>query len=416
MLLAAIFSCIALHAQPLQRVSPESVGLSSSHLRYADIAIESEIQEGHIPGAVLAVVKDGTMPYIKAYGNKSLTPSVEPMEVNTLFDMASCTKSLSTALAAMILVERGQLSLRDNLDFYIPDFNKNRSFNGHRCTIRVQNLLTHTSGITSYVSVKTLENKYGKSDIMSLVEYAKTAPLKYETGKGFTYSCINYILLQYIIEQITGVTLQQFANDNIFDKLEMNNTDYLPMDWADIDQIAPTQVVSRDSVVRGVVHDPLAYHVNHGVSGNSGLFSTASDVAILASMILNNGSHNGMRILSPITVDAMCRVPDALESYGRSHGWDVSSAYSSNLGDLFGDEAFGHTGFTGCSITIDRESNMAVILLTNGIHSKDYESKYLIRLRSLVANCVAASITNQTIYENEDQNSNYSLFSSLNMR
>ncbi|MFI3248719.1 MAG: serine hydrolase [Rikenellaceae bacterium] len=384
----------ALFAQPLKKVLPESVGMSSVHLEYADSAIEKEISSGHIPGAVLAVVKDGAIAYIKAYGKKSLTPSIEPMDENTIFDLASCTKSVSTAISAMILVERGKLSLRDNLDLYIPDFNKTKSYNGRRCTIKIGDLMTHTSGITSYVSPKTLQSKYGKSDAKALIEYTKSANLEYETGKDFKYSCINYILLQYIIEQITKQSLQEFANENIFDKLQMNNTDYLPLEWADKSDIAPTEVVSRDSVIRGVVHDPLAYHVNNGVSGNSGLFSTASDLAILATTILSGGIYNGKRILSPITVDAMCRVPNKVASFGRALGWDVSSAYSSNIGDLFGDGSFGHTGFTGCSITLDKEHNVAVILLTNGIHAKEYESKYMVRLRALVANCVAASIYN----------------------
>ncbi len=393
-ILAIIFTHAHLYAQPLQTVSPESVGLSSIQLQYADKAIEREIAGGYIPGAVLAVVKDGTMPYIKAYGNKSLSPTVEPMDVNTIFDIASCSKSISTATCAMILVERGELSLRDNLDLYIPDFNKNKKYNGKKCTVKIGNLLTHTSGITPYVSVATLEATSDKLDINTLVEYTKVTDLKYETGKGFKYSCLNYILLQYVIEKITKQSLREFANENIFDLLEMDRTDYQPLSWANITNIAPTEVIKRDSIIRGVVHDPLAYHVNRGVSGNSGIFSTASDMAIFAAALLNGGSHNGKRLLSPITVNAMCRVPDDVASYGRALGWDVSSAYSSNIGDLFGDEAIGHTGFTGCSITLDRESNMAVILLTNGIHASGYESKHMIRLRAIVANCVAASVNN----------------------
>lgn len=390
--LIMMLSCLSLDAQPLEAVLPERIGLSSTHLKYVDIAIEREIAAGHIPGAVVAVVRGNKLPYLKAYGNKSLTPTVEPMDVNTVFDLASCTKSISTAMAAMILVERGQMSLRDNLDYYIPDFNKYKSYNGRKCTIKIGNLLTHTSGFTSYVAPTTLQSKYGKMDIESLVRYAKEDNLRYETGEGFKYSCLNYIVLQYIIQKITGQSLQRFVNENIYDKLEMNHTDYLPGLWAKKSDIAPTEVLSRDSVVRGVVHDPLAYHINKGISGNSGIFSTASDVAIFAAMILGDGTYNGKRILGPLTVDAMSHVPDAVSSFGRAYGWDVSSGYSSNKGDLFGVDAFGHTGFTGCSLTIDRENDLAVIFLTNGIHAKGYESKYMIRLRALVANCVAASV------------------------
>ncbi len=391
-ILALFIATAAATAQPLDIVEPESVGMSSTHLKYADIVIEKAIAEEYIPGAVLAVVKDGKMAYLKAYGSKSTTPNVEPMDVNTIFDIASCTKPISTALSAMILIERGQLSLRDNLDTYFPDINKNKSYNGRRCTIKVKNLLTHTTGFTSYVAPATLEAKYKKANKEAMIKYIKSEPLRYETGKDFKYSCLNYITLQYIIEQITGQSLREFANENIFDRLEMNETDYMPTEWADPSRIAATEVYSRDSVSRGVVHDPLAYNVNNGVSGNAGVFSTASDLAIVAAMILGDGTYNGKTILSPLTVDAMCRIPSDLSSLGRSLGWDVSSAYSSNIGDIFGASSFGHTGFTGCSMTLDREHDIAVILLTNGIHSSKYQSKEMISLRSRVANCVAASV------------------------
>lgn len=394
---------LSLWAQPLSQVSPSSVGLSRLHLGYADKAIEKEIAESHIPGAVFAVVKDGKLAYLKAYGNKSLKPSVEPMTTSTIFDVASCTKSMATAISAMILIERGQLSLRDDLDYYIPDFNKGKNYNGKKCTIRKRNLLTHTSGIVSYVSPTTLTSKYREADRSALIEYAKTSNLRFVPDTGFEYSCLNFILLQHVIEQISGQSLREFAKQNIFQPLGMSHTDYLPLGdansdaWADIKDIAPTEVVSSSNIIRGVVHDPLASVVGKGVSGNAGLFSTASDAAILAAMLLGDGSYNGVRILSPLTVQAMRSVPDESISLGRALGWDVSSAYSSSRGDLLGDETFSHTGFTGPSIMLDKENNIAVILMTNGIHLSGYKSKYLVRLRALVANCVAASIISPTL-------------------
>ncbi len=392
-------ACISTHltAQPLQIVEPEKVGLSSNHLKYTDAAIESEVKAKHIPGAVLAVVKDGKIAHIKAFGNKSLTPTVEPMSINTVFDLASCTKPLATALSAMILVERGKLSLRDNLDFYIPDFNKNRKYAGESCSVRVANLLTHTSGIQAYVPLDQMQELCYSLDINSLVEYIKNEDLKYKTGEGFRYSCPNYIILQYIIEQITSQSLYDFAKENIYNVLGLTSTGYLPLGnssyeaWCSPDKIAATEVISPDSVLRGIVHDPLAREVNGGVSGNSGLFSTAADIAVIATALLNEGVYNGKRILHPSTVRTMRNVPTNLSEYGRANGWDVSSIYSSNIGELF-TQGYGHTGFTGCSLTLDDENNMAVILLTNGIHAKDYQSKYLVRLRAQVANSVAASV------------------------
>lgn len=100
-------------AQPLQRVAPEQVGMDSRKLMYADEAIETAISNKDIPGAVLAVVRNGKMAYLKAYGNKRIYPNVEPMTANTIFDMASCSKSMSTAVCTMILAERGKLRMLD---------------------------------------------------------------------------------------------------------------------------------------------------------------------------------------------------------------------------------------------------------------------------------------------------------------
>lgn len=404
-ILTIVFTALSstLSAQALELVSPETAGLSRSYLNYADQAIEKEIAEGHIPGAVLAVVRNDKMAYLKAYGNKSLRPSVEVMNENTIFDLASCTKAMTTAISAMILIERGQLSLRDDLDLYIPDFNKGRNYNGKRCITRVRHLLTHSSGIVSYVSPATLIKKHGKADRNALIEYVKATDLRFLPETNFEYSCLNFILLQHIIEEITGQSLREFAKQNIFLPLGMTQTDYLPLGdenspaWANVNQIAPTEVVRADSVVRGVVHDPLASVVGKGISGNAGLFSTASDAAILASCLLGDGSYKGTRILSPLTVKMMTHVPENMNELGRAFGWDVNSAYSSSRGDLFGDHTFNHTGFTGPSIILDSENKIAIILMTNGIHSEDYKSKHLVRLRGLVSNCVAASIISPNV-------------------
>ena len=99
-------------AQPLQRVAPEQVGMDSRKLMYADEAIEKAIADKSIPGAVLAVVRNGKMAYLKAYGNKRTYPDVEPMTPNTIFDMASCSKSMSTAICTMILAEQGKSRLQ----------------------------------------------------------------------------------------------------------------------------------------------------------------------------------------------------------------------------------------------------------------------------------------------------------------
>ncbi|GHT68536.1 hypothetical protein AGMMS50239_33810 [Bacteroidia bacterium] len=367
-------------AQPLERIVPEQAGMDSRRLHYADEAIMRAIADKEIPGAVLAVVHQGKMAYLKAYGNKQVYPSVIPMDVNTVFDMASVSKSMSTAVSAMILVERGQLRPTDKVSLYIPEFQGN---------IRVIDLMTHTSGLPPYAPVDSLKKRYGSPNRDGVIEYIATCKRDFEPGKDFQYSCLNFITLQRIIETISGQNLKEFAKTHIFDVLGMKHTAYQP-EGETLKRVAPTEKQPDGSVLHGVVHDPLARVMNGGISGNAGVFSDADDLAILASALLNGGAYNGKRILSPQGVKVMTTVPETLKLFGRSPGWDLYSDYASNKGDLLSPNTYGHTGYTGTSMVIDPDNDIAVILLTNRVHPDDAGSG--IRLRAVVANAVAASI------------------------
>lgn len=373
-------SAFQVSAQPLQRVAPEQVGMNSRQLAYADKAIEEAIEQEDIPGAVLAVVHQGKLAYLKAYGCKQTYPTAEPMDVHTVFDMASVSKSMSTAICAMILVERGQLRLSDPVTLYIPEFSGE---------IHVSDLLTHTSGLPPYAPVGELAEKYGSPNPKGLIDYIAACKTDFKPGSAFQYSCLNYITLQHIIETISGQSLRDFAKANLFVPLGMQHTDYCPSGEL-LSRCAPTEKQKDGSVLKGVVHDPLARIMNGGVSGNAGVFSDANDVAILAAMLLNNGEYHGRRILSPLGVKAMRSIPRQVSPFGRSLGWDVFSPYSSNHGDLLSPNTYGHTGYTGTSIVIDPDNDLAIVLLSNSVHPDD--NGKAIRLRSLVADAVAASV------------------------
>lgn len=401
-----------LNAQPLQRVAPEQAGMSSRQLMYADGIIEEAVANKEIPGAVLAIVRDGKMAYLKAYGNKRVYPHQEPMTTETIFDMASCSKSMSTAICTMILVERGKIRLTDAVSVYIPGFQNWVSEDGkEKKTIRVADLLTHTSGLPSYGPTATLEEQYGSPNPEGMMEYISTCKRRFKPQTQCSYSCLNFITLQNIIEKVSGQSLRDFARENLFDVLGMDHTDYLPTvrnkkgqwintsdahwakqtqgDWHEL--IAPTEKQPNDQVLQGQVHDPLARVMNGGISGNAGVFSCANDIAIFCAALQNGGEWNGRRILSPQGVKAMRTVPRGdVSVFGRTLGWDNFSAYASNQGDLFGRNTYGHTGYTGTSIIIDPDNNTSLILLINAVHPVDEKS--VVRLRSLVANAVAASI------------------------
>lgn len=410
------------NAQSLQRVAPEQVGMDSRHLLYADEAIETAIANKDIPGAVLAVVRNGKMAYLKAYGNKRVYPNTEPMTVNTIFDMASCSKPMSTAICTHILAERGKLRLLDPVNLYIPEFKSWVSEDGKdKKIIRIADLLTHTSGLPPYAPTSELEKQYGSPSPDGMIEYIANCRRDFKPQTDFQYSCLNYITLQRIIETVSGQSLRDFARENLFDVLGMAHTDYLPCKrdkdgkwinsalphWAKTDlhstancqlstvncqlkNVAPTEKQPDGSVLCGQVHDPLARVMNGGISGNAGVFSCAEDIAVLCTALQNGGEWNGRRILSPLGVKAMRTVPRATATLGRTLGWDSFTAYASNNGDYFGPNTYGHTGYTGTSIIIDPDNDTSVILLVNAVHPEDGHS--MVRLRSLVANVVAASI------------------------
>ena len=348
-------------------------------MQYADEAINQAIADKEIPGAVLAVVHQNSMVYLKAYGNKDIYPDTVPMRTNTIFDLASLTKSVSTATSVMILVERGKIRLNDPVSMYIPEFNDE---------IQIIHLLTHTSGLPPYAPVELLEKKLAENPNV-LIQHIASVKRNVKPGEEFKYSCLNFITLQHIIEKVSNQSLRKFANENIFKVLGMRNTDYLPEEIK-LKQVAPTEKQPDNQVLLGKVHDPLARVLKQGISGNAGLFSDARDLAQFAAMLLNNGTLFGRRVLSPLTVKVMTTVPSGFSAFGRTLGWDMYSSYASNQGDLLGPNTYGHTGYTGTSMIIDPDHKIAVILLTNRVHPDDKGS--VARLRAVVANAVVGAV------------------------
>ncbi len=378
-------------AQPLPRTTPLQAGMDPKKLANADAIINNSIKAGEVPGAVLAVVRDGKMVYLKAYGNKSVLPEVKKMDVNTVFDMASVSKSIGTTLSFMQLIEQGKVRLTDNVANYIPGF---KGYidpeTGKEIEIRVVDLLTHSSGLPPYAPADELVKRYGSPNPAGLMEYISTCKRDFKPTTKFQYSCLNFITLQNILQNVTGVTLAEYAKKNVFDVLGLKHTMYNPTGKT-LEMCAPTEKQKDGSVLCGKVHDPLARLMNDGNSGNAGVFSNAEDLAIIAAALMNGGSYNGKRILGKLTVDTMTRVPEQVKSLGRSLGWDNYSPYASNNGNLFHPEkTFGHTGYTGTSLIIDPTAKISVILLTNRVHPEDKGS--VVRLRALVANAVAGAV------------------------
>ncbi len=373
----------------LPTAKPESVGMSSKQLAFLDEIVGAAVARNDFPGAVLLVARKGKTVYRKAFGVSQVVPERRPLTVDMIFDLASLTKPVATATSTMLLVESGEIRLWDRVRVYVPEFSTwygEKGLAGGEA--RLYNLLTHTSGLPPYTDAKEAAKKLGDPCAMAdLALLIAGIPKEGPVGREFVYSCLNYITLAHIVRKVSGRAIDEFAADNIFKPLGMTRTFYRPPAEL-VDQCVPTEVVDGQPL-RGVVHDPLA-RLQGGVSGNAGLFSTADDLAVFAQMLLNRGELNGVRILSPLTVERMTEIYPKVGESGRGLGWDIDTDYATVRGDLFGPRSYGHSGYTGTSIWIDPETQTTVVLLTNRVHPDDKGD--IIALRSKVANVVGASI------------------------
>lgn len=390
--------------------SPERHGMNPVKLAQVDRVVNDAITAKEIPGAVLSVVRGNDIVYLKAYGNKSVVPTVEPMTTETLFDLASVSKCVGTTLAFMQLIENGYVRLTDNVDRYIPDFKpwKNPE-SGEMVDITIRDLLSHSSGLTPYINADTFVKEYGGNNPEKMEWYIATQVKRnFRPGTDFMYSCLNFVTLQRILERVTGEKLYEYAQKHVFDVLGLRHTCYFPLIYtpaasnsAELAGLcAPTEVQADGKPLVAQVHDPMARRIMGGNSGNAGVFSNAEDLSVVCAAVMNGGvlvdkkgrALESTRILSPLTVRLMATIPSQNDpSVGRALGWDKKSSHSGLRGDLFNPETtIMHTGYTGTSIVIDMESKTAVILLTHRVHPQDKGG--VGRLRALVANIVAGSI------------------------
>ncbi len=390
--------------QPLATVAPSGVGMSPTHLTNLDGIIEAEIAKKQLPGAVVVVGRQGKIVWRRAYGNRALEPAPEPMTTDTIFDLASLTKVVATSTSVMILVDRGLVRMGDPVIRYIPEFGEMGKKN-----ITVEHLLTHRSGLLPDNEVKDYEQGIGKA----MENIWRLAPLA-EAGARFIYSDVNFIVLAELVKRVSGKPVDEFAKENIFALLGMKDTGFNPLKAIGEgakSRIAPTEKRGGGATVastgektggeerwmRGEVHDPRAYLMG-GVAGHAGLFSTADDLAIYCQMMLNRGSYQGARILSPLAVSRMTEARtssgNAIDGQARGIGWDIFTGFSSNRGDLFPVGSYGHTGFTGTSLWIDPSSETFVVFLSNRVHPKlDPKTPADVgSLRGRVSSVVAASI------------------------
>lgn len=394
---------------------PEEVNIPSSSLNLIDNIAQEGIQSKAYPGCYVLIAKNGSIIYSKGFGNLEYKKESKKVDDETVYDLASVTKATATLPAIMKLYDEKKLRLQDNLSKFVPE-----TRGSNKANITIRDALLHETGVVSFIPYYTtaidsesyqgtlFSNKssstynaryagaWGRTDYKFIPDYISTqssekfhlhvAKDMYASdkmqkallkeiistnlkSKTYRYSCLNFILLKEVVENIADTDLNTYVRTNFFEKLGASSTTFLPLKYMSINDIAPTEndPFFRKQQLRGYVHDEGAALFG-GISGNSGLFSSANDLAKLCQMWLNGGEYGGERFLSNETVKLFTQTKSSTSRRGL--GFDkpeIKSNSSSPTGPLTPISVYGHTGFTGTAFWIDPNNQMIYIFLSNRV-------------------------------------------------
>lgn len=316
--------------------------------------LRSAIATRAFPGASVAITYRGDVVALQGFGRFTYGKDSKPVDKNTIYDLASVTKVVATTAMAMLLFERGELSLDAKVVELLPEF---ETEDERRKAITIRMLLAHSSGLPAYEQL--FERARTREELLQL---AVTTPLTHEPMSVAEYSDIGFILVGEILTKIANESLDTFCRHEIFEPLDMENTVFCPGEELR-DRIPPTvkDETFRKKIVQGEVHDENAW-VRGGVSGHAGLFATAYDVALFAICML----RTGMPILRSQTVARFTTREQSPAGTSRALGWDTPSQPSQS-GKYFSPRSFGHLGYTGTSLWCDPTRQLSVTLLTNRV-------------------------------------------------
>ena len=357
---------------------PAEAGLSAEGLAELDRVLDRALEQKAFPGGVVAVGRRGRLAHLRAFGRLTYEADAAPVTTETLYDIASLTKVVATTTLAMIQVDEGRLDLDKRVSDFLPGFRGEG-----RELVTVRQLLTHSSGLPAWLPL----NLELKGPAAYLARLQKT-PLEYAPGTKSVYSDLGVILLGEVLARVGGQPFEQQVRARVLEPLGMRSTLYRPGPEL-LPRIAPTEVDPwRGRLLRGEVHDENAFALG-GVAPHAGLFSTASDLARFAQMLLNGGVLEHRRIVSRRTLEQFTRKVE-LPGSTRALGWDTPGEGSWSS-PLMSARAFGHTGFTGTSLWVDPERELFVVLLTNRVHPTR-ENKAILAVRHEVADTVLRSL------------------------
>jgi serine-type D-Ala-D-Ala carboxypeptidase len=352
--------------------------------------LREAIAEKAFPGAALAITHDGSLVASQGFGRFTYDEGSPEVHADTIFDLASLTKVLSTTTIAMLLYERGQLLLDDRLADILPEFVTlaPRHQQELRRAVTIHMLLAHSSGLPAYEKLFEFAG-----DREELIRAALTTPLRNAPGTHSEYSDIGFILLGEALAQKIGSSLDVFAGREIFSPLGMKKAYFNPPSDLKL-AIPPTEDDRkfRNRLIQGEVNDENAY-VMGGVAGHAGVFASATDVTRFAECMLRGGAP----ILQSETIKLFTRRETLPAGTSRALGWDTPSRPESSSGRAFSLVSFGHLGFTGSSLWIDPGRRLSVTLLTNRTWPHR-ESQLIRRVRPQVHDAIVEGLEGRRSY------------------
>jgi serine-type D-Ala-D-Ala carboxypeptidase len=359
-------------------VGDDDAALRSALRDTVAAVLQRAVADSAFPGAYAVVgTRRGVLASVGA-GRIDWAPDAPAPTDSTLWDLASLTKVVGMTSAVARLVGAGRIRLDAPVQRYLPEWTGPGK---ERVTIR--HLLTHSSGLPSWRPLYKEATSPESARALVLATPLDTLP-----GVRFVYSDLGAILLGFVVERVSGTTLDQYLASRVWRPLHMRDTRYRP-DSTLLDRIAPTEIDPwRQRHLRGEVHDENAFALG-GVSAHAGLFSSARDLARFARMYLQRGVLDGQRVLEARTVATFTRVQDTTISR-RALGWETPTG-SNSAGHEMSTRAFGHTGFTGTSLWMDPERDVFVVLLTNRVNPTRQNTR-IGRVRVALADAVMQTV------------------------
>ncbi len=377
---------------------PSEVGMSATKLQEIRKVVNSAIMGEEFPGCQVLVARKGKVVFYEGFGNMKYNNG-QAVNRHTLYDLASVTKVASTLQAIMMLYDQGKINLDEKLSTYLPELlgtNKSR--------LIIKDILLHQAGLKAFVPFFDqtrfgsgqynpyyfsnapitlghipISDELGVNPIIkdSVFSWVEKSALINAPGSQYVYSDLGLLLLQKLVERISGRNLDAFVGANIYEPMGLHSMMYNAFTQKTKDQIAPTEVNGdfRKAAIHGTVHDPNAALIG-GVAGHAGLFSNAWDLARLMQMNLNGGYYDDRQFFSKETIDFFTK-PQSKVSH-RALGWNrPTGPGDGTVSQYASSKTYGHTGFTGTCVWVDPEKDLIFVFLSNRVYPSANNQKII---------------------------------------